>query len=337
MINCLSARNSFTTLGNGARDQFTELLVLDFLASSIYLSPGRELKAMMKTKDYTTGWSGAKIILGGLGITAKNVHEYVQSLRHCETVLQDLEELSEAIDFVIEVFTYSKDKATIPQNTKDNDLNTLDGERILTLQKLCKQRLNNTKRCIERLNRTFEGQNKALNIQESISVKRLTILASIFLPLSLSSSILSMQTRFINLHLLLYDFLGVFVIVSALALLIYFLVRSILKLKATKLGTAWAPHNLWTVKATKPGTAWAPHNLWTVTKMSPGTGMIRSYSIMLSIWYLSTLVVLVVSFVLGMVVKVNLGLKILGFGFAGLLPYALLLIIWFLYLSVKYL
>lgn len=44
------------------------------------------------------------------------------------------------------------------------------------------------------------------NIQESTSLWLLSLLAAIFLPLSLASSLLSMQTRLTELHYLLYDF-----------------------------------------------------------------------------------------------------------------------------------
>ena len=37
-----------------------------------------------------------------------------------------------------------------------------------------------------------------MNIHESTSVKRLTILAAFFLPLSLAAGILSMKTRFMK-------------------------------------------------------------------------------------------------------------------------------------------
>lgn len=49
----------------------------------------------------------------------------------------------------------------------------------------------------------------ALNIHESHSVRRLTTLATGFLPLSLGASMLSIQTRFADLGLLVYDFVAV--------------------------------------------------------------------------------------------------------------------------------
>lgn len=56
-----------------------------------------------------------------------------------------------------------------------------------------------------------------ITMKQATSVSQLTLLAAFFLPLSLSAAILSMQTRFMQLHLLLYDFLGVMLILGALA------------------------------------------------------------------------------------------------------------------------
>lgn len=58
------------------------------------------------------------------------------------------------------------------------------------------------------------------SIEQANSVNQLTLLAAFFLPLSLAAAILSMQTRFADLGVLLYDFLGVMVILIALALLV---------------------------------------------------------------------------------------------------------------------
>ena len=48
----------------------------------------------------------------------------------------------------------------------------------------------------------------SLNINGNQSITRLTVVAALFLPLSLGAGILSMQTRFVDLHYLLYDFFG---------------------------------------------------------------------------------------------------------------------------------
>jgi hypothetical protein len=56
------------------------------------------------------------------------------------------------------------------------------------------------------------------NVKQANSVNQLTLLAALFLPLSLAAGVLSMQTRFSELDLLLYDFVGVVVILATLAM-----------------------------------------------------------------------------------------------------------------------
>jgi hypothetical protein len=57
-----------------------------------------------------------------------------------------------------------------------------------------------------------------IGILEAESVKRLTILATVFLPLSLGTGLLSMQSRISNVHLVLYDYVG---LILNMALLIF--------------------------------------------------------------------------------------------------------------------
>ena len=104
-------------------------------------------------------------------------------------------------------------------NTTKDDME--DDERKFLLRAFCSQRLSNIKQHLDRINGQFENFNNELNVRESYSVKRLIIVASIFLPLSLASSVLSMQTRFVDLHLLLYDILGVFCLISSFTLVVY--------------------------------------------------------------------------------------------------------------------
>jgi hypothetical protein len=65
----------------------------------------------------------------------------------------------------------------------------------------------------------------SLSITESRNVSRLTIVAVGFLPLSLGSSLLSMSTRFADLGILIFDFVGVSLILVLVLFLGYLLVR----------------------------------------------------------------------------------------------------------------
>ncbi|KAH6871418.1 hypothetical protein B0T10DRAFT_450429 [Thelonectria olida] len=58
------------------------------------------------------------------------------------------------------------------------------------------------------------------NVNQTRGVQQLTLLATVFLPLSLAAGVLSMQTRFKDLGTLLYDFFGVVVLLGAIVLII---------------------------------------------------------------------------------------------------------------------
>jgi hypothetical protein len=303
----LLSSNRYSALSNGKVEQFTKLLVLDFLASSIYLSSSVELRPWATHHPFK--WPQASIILGLAEPTDLRVENYVAALDSCEIALKQLQELAEAIDFVVDILV---ENYPVPQGAKDEVAENkfsadFDSERMFILQKLCYQRRNNTERCIERLNRTFEGRNKVLNIEESTSVKRLTILATIFLPLSLSASILSMGKRVVQLDLILYDFLGVFLIIGSFAVVMLFLVRVALRIEKSPRIHAWLDPRAIQARARE--------------RNRPTQRILGIVSSLLSIFYALVWTVLVVSFIVGMTVDVIKGLRVLGFGLAGLVGY----------------
>jgi hypothetical protein len=69
----------------------------------------------------------------------------------------------------------------------------------------------------------------SLNIHETESVKGLTALAAGFLPLSLGASLPSMQTRFADLDYLIYDFVGVGVLLFSLMGVVYIAVKLVVR------------------------------------------------------------------------------------------------------------
>ncbi|KAK2595125.1 hypothetical protein QQS21_007151 [Conoideocrella luteorostrata] len=73
---------------------------------------------------------------------------------------------------------------------------------------------------LQKLSEDLEQDLKLLelsrNVNQTRGVQQLTLLATIFLPLSLASGVLSMQTRFKDLGSLLYDFFGVIVLLGAI-------------------------------------------------------------------------------------------------------------------------
>jgi hypothetical protein len=133
--------------------------------------------------------------------------------------------------------------------------------------------------------RKSEKENFSTN--QSKNVIRLTILAAIFLPLSLSTSILTMNTRFADFHLLLYDFIGVFVLLGSITIFIYFTIFIVMKL------------SLLLNDIPEEFTSSKPKRI--------------VFPFLIALWALIT-----TSFIIGIVKDVILGLKILGCGLGGI-------------------
>jgi hypothetical protein len=250
---------------------------------------------------------GALAAFGGKPwLNMEDNSKYLLLNNSCERIMAEIFDLQETINFlldsILKIWNPTTSKSAAPNDKQ------IDMERVFELRERCRKRLNNVQRVIEAVNRDFEAQNKVLNIQESISVKRLTILASIYLPLSLSTSLLSMQTRFIHLNLLLYDFLGVFTIIGSATLLLFVVVRAILTLKSSYSRVMWSPIAAWKARH-------VPEK-YASTEIS-----FMLYSFNLYFFYLSLWLVFLVSFLVGMLYRVKLGAKILGFGLAGILAY----------------
>lgn len=157
------------------------------------------------------------------------------------------------------------------------------------------------KGCIERLSVSLEHDLKFLSLRREMkqtsNVQQLTILATIFLPLSLSAGVLSMQTRFKDLGTLLYDFFGVVVLLGALV------VPLLLFLSFIKLAT--------------------DHILVNLDLQMTSGRTVRSYRYVRKyaapfLWLgLALLAILIlISFIIGMFLNVGLGAKILGYGVA---------------------
>ena len=106
-------------------------------------------------------------------------------------------------------------------------------EYILEAKSLSAQLVKISQDNMERYQHGWNAYREILNVRESQGVKRLTMLATVFLPLSLSSSILAMNTRFRDLDRLLFDFVGVFLILGSLALVFYVIIASGNKVLAT--------------------------------------------------------------------------------------------------------
>ncbi|KAL2802405.1 hypothetical protein BJX63DRAFT_415131 [Aspergillus granulosus] len=146
----------------------------------------------------------------------------------------------------------------------------------------------------ESISRRLESQLKFLelrrNLQESSSLSLLSLLAVVYLPLALASSILSMSTRIADLKYILYDFVGItvvlFTITAAIAITLRFMT--------------------WVSMSLRHRVGWL---------RSPLT---RLLGFMVAVPW----VLVLASFLVGMAYDAGLGLKMLGYsaaGFSGLM------------------
>lgn len=131
------------------------------------------------------------------------------------------------------------------------------------------------------------------SFSESKRLSMLTILASIFLPLSLACGILSMQTRLKDLNYLLYDFCGVVILLLTLVALLLLFVKESMKIASRSSGF------LLFLK--------------------------RFFGVYFAVIILSIWAFILSSFIVGMAVNVRLGGLLLGYGLAGLVGIAILI------------
>ena len=152
------------------------------------------------------------------------------------------------------------------------------------LQSIC----NDFKRTMVTLLTTLEDHLRlselSRGMQEAENVRLLSILASIFLPLSLACGLLSMQTRFAHLHYLLYDFFGVLVLLGTIVALIFVVLRF---------------YVLWKVLLTKlDRNRMFRRHIWPKLQMILSCFLVLGWGLLLS------------SFLIGMIKDIGLGLKI---------------------------
>lgn len=90
-------------------------------------------------------------------------------------------------------------------------------------------------------------QNSARSIAEASSLKRLTMFAAVFLPISLASSLLGMSTRAATLGVLWYDFFGISVTLGFIMYTIYGVFRLMAKLWTSRdiVGSLRLIRNFW--------------------------------------------------------------------------------------------
>lgn len=154
----------------------------------------------------------------------------------------------------------------------------------------CKDVRNHLGRLNDDMDNNLKFLDLARNMDQTRNVELLTILATVFLPLSLSAGILSMQSRLKDLGALLYDFVGVIVLLVAFAtfVVVSLIVFDLMQEHATKVFKAKIFKQIW-----------------------------RGVLFYLALATMTIGLLVLTSFTVGMFKDITLGWLILGYGLAA--------------------
>ncbi|KAF1844214.1 uncharacterized protein K460DRAFT_419159 [Cucurbitaria berberidis CBS 394.84] len=257
-ISNMLAGTSWTSLSDGSLDTFAKLLVVDFFLTSIYLQPvdyyGLLIYPQLSKKEVVkfslTKNPHLQVPLGLFEprLSAKS-REAFKEIEDTEGILRSVKNLVDSILFVVAALKQSDIAGSQQSDRKDHE------RRIQELEALCLERGNNAQRALEALNRQLDYLTKRHAIREAKAIKILTILASLYLPLSLSASLLGVQSPFKTIaHTrtledqnspgderllgtnLLFDFFGVFIGLATATMFIVHAIRLGLWIKSNGLG-----------------------------------------------------------------------------------------------------
>lgn len=244
-IQSILDRTSWTSLADETTtvDTFAKLLVLDFFLASIYMQPvdyyGTLIYSKLPEKEILrlslTKNPHLQVPLGLFEprLSAKS-KEAFKEIEHAEGILRSVHNLVDSIKFVVKALKPNNTSSTQQPVGKDYDT------RLQMLEGLYEERSSNAQRALDALERQLDYLTKRHSIREAKSIKILTILASLYLPLSLAASVLGMQTPFKTVaHTktesdsdqrlygtnLLFDFFGVFIGLGSITIFILYAIR----------------------------------------------------------------------------------------------------------------
>jgi hypothetical protein len=246
------AGTSLTSLSDGSLDTFAKLLLLDFFLASIYLQPVDyygpliypQLSKKQVVKFSLTKNPHLQVPLGLFEprLSAKS-NEAFKEIEDAEGILRSVNNLVDSILYVVEDLKQNNFAGSQQPDRKAQE------RRIQELEGLCLERRTNAQKALDALNRQLVYLTKRHAIREAKAIKILTILASLYLPLSLSATLLGMQSPFrmiahtetpesqnlIGTNLL-FDFFGVFVGLATATIFIVHTIRLGLWAKSNGLG-----------------------------------------------------------------------------------------------------
>jgi hypothetical protein len=265
----LFSDDAFIRFLDGSMQSFVRLTILDLL----YVNCEISRKSMSSKKAYESHIDTTR--------TSFRSHLY-RALSYAD--------LSDMAKQMLTVFQVTRDSLTSMPDTSAREL--LE-QKLPDLEMRLSEYYDLTEKIIARYNKLIELSKDAVDVNEAEAVRRLTTLATVFLPLSLASSILAMGSRISELQFRLFDFVGLALILGSLALIIYLAAMSIQG--HFRVMYRFLNHR----------------GIYSVSKI---VGQL--------VWGLA-----LAAFIVGMAKDVILGLKILGYGFAAILGLSLLIFI----------
>lgn len=231
-------------------------------------------------------------------LTPSILMEIIGDTLLCEEIHESSMEITELLRSSLDIMSatldlYSDSDACTKEETHHVKLFLKEQTEI---RLLCQAQDRLTSRLKDRLEMHLKSLASFREIKDSAGIQVLTVLASLFLPMSLAVGILSMQTRLAQLHYLLYDFCGVVIIISTIALSIFFILKYFLKVIDRFMST----------KAR-------------VSRESSSTidEIVLPLGSLLVTWGGLAWALVFTSFMVGMIKDVGLGLRILGYGSAA--------------------
>ncbi|ENH71947.1 hypothetical protein FOC1_g10002140 [Fusarium oxysporum f. sp. cubense race 1] len=199
-----------------SKDNWKKLFLLQFHHACLRLFfeflTALELDEKEHADDTNTDSSFAELWQWNLRTITKRSYEY-----------RDLAELARKListtESLIDVVRSSS--PVVDSTSHANKFMAIDTE----LRGFCREANDRLQKFSDQLDHDLKYLELARNINQTMGVQQLTLLATIFLPLSLAAGVLSMQTRFKDLGTLLYDFFGVVVLLAAIVLIIMVLLN----------------------------------------------------------------------------------------------------------------
>jgi BMFP domain-containing protein YqiC len=240
---------------------------------------------------------------------------------------QDTRSRAYNTDALNHISKVSRDISLLFQFTMDTLLLTLEDNDVVSRTKLgsigieSRAKLHRLQHRIDdlvsNLNSVLEVKKTLVEESQTQSVKRLTMIAAIFLPLGLASSLLSMQTRVVDLGVLWYDYFGICFLLFFVGVNLYQVARmwDVVKLvRATK--TAAYLDMLRSRISRKTYNTLHAMFMSIIQPIFSGTSGLK-WKILRGFLHNGFLVALVSSFCIGMFKSLSLAWKIAAYGAAG--------------------